>query len=130
MQAGTLLSRADRPDLPLIAGDGAEQNISEALTLYARAGPLRGRVRGLVRIGERRWDIILDRDQRILLPGEDAIAAFDRVIALDEAQDMLERDVSIVDMRNAKRPTLRMNKEAAAAFRRVNDTIIMDGANN
>lgn len=128
--AGTLASRGGRPDLPLIAGDGAEQKISEALTLYARSGPLRDRVRGLVRIGERRWDIILDRDQRILLPGDGAAPALDRVIALDAAQDMLERDVAVVDMRNASRPTLRMNEEAAAALRRANDTIIMNGAVN
>ena len=127
--AGTVTSRADHADLPLIAGDGAEQTIAEALALYARAGPLRDRVRGLVRIGERRWDIILDRDQRILLPGEEPVAAFDRVIALNAAQDMLERDVAVVDMRNAARPTLRMNEEAAAALRRVNE-ININGANN
>ena len=119
VQSGTIAARSERPDLPLIAGDGAEQNIAEALDLYAGAGPLRDRVRGLVRMGERRWDIVLDRDQRILLPGDGAVPAFDRVIALNNAQDMLERDVVIVDMRNANRPTLRMNEDAAAALRRV-----------
>ncbi|MBE0413549.1 cell division protein FtsQ/DivIB [Yoonia sp.] len=128
--AGTVDARSDRLDLPLIAGDGAEQNIAEALALYARAGPLRDRVRGLVRIGQRRWDIILDRDQRLLLPGADAPAALDRIIALNAAQDMLERDVAIVDMRKASRPTLRMNAEAAAAMRRVNEIQITNGANN
>jgi cell division protein FtsQ len=128
VQSGTVVSRGDRPDLPLIAGDGAEQNIREALDLYAGAGPLRDRVRGLVRMGERRWDIVLDRDQRMMLPGDGAVAAFDRVIALDIAQDMLERDVTIVDMRNADRPTLRMNEDAAAALRRVSTTT--DGAGN
>lgn len=122
VQSGTVKARSDRLDLPLIAGDGAEQNIQEALDLYAGAGPLRDRVRGLVRMGERRWDIVLDRDQRIMLPGDGAVPAFDRVIALNNAQDMLERDVVIVDMRNANRPTLRMNEDAAAALRRVNTT--------
>jgi cell division protein FtsQ len=122
VQSGILPARNDRPDLPLIAGDGAEQHIREALDLYITAGPLRDRVRGLVRMGERRWDIVLDRDQRILLPGEGAVAALDRVIALTNAQDMLERDVAIVDMRNAMRPTLRMNEDAVAALRRVNTT--------
>jgi len=128
IQSGTVVARADRLDLPLIAGDGAEQIIGEALALYAGAGPLRERVRGLVRMGERRWDIVLDRDQRILLPGDGAVAAFDRIIALNEAQDMLERDVAVVDMRNANRPTLRMNEEAAMALRRVNETTINNGA--
>ncbi len=128
VQSGSVLARSDRPDLPLIAGDGAEQNIREALDLYSGAGPLRDRVRGLVRMGERRWDIVLDRDQRILLPGDGAVAALDRVIALNNAQDMLERDVAIVDMRNANRPTLRMNEDAADALRRVSTTT--NGAGN
>jgi cell division protein FtsQ len=128
--SGAVASRTDRLDLPLIAGDGAEQHIQEALALYAGAGPLRSRVRGLVRMGERRWDIVLDREQRILLPGVGAIAALDRVVALNAAQDMLDRDVTVVDMRNADRPTLRMNEEAVAAMRRVNETVSTNGAGN
>lgn len=128
--SGAVSSRSDRPDLPLIAGDGAEQHIQEALALYAGAGPLRPRVRGVVRMGERRWDIVLDRGQRILLPDAGAVAALDRVVALDAAQDMLERDVVVVDMRNANRPTVRMNEEAVAAMRRVNETVSVNGANN
>ncbi|MCK0093956.1 cell division protein FtsQ [Yoonia sp. F2084L] len=130
VQSGQITARADRLDLPLIAGDGAEDNIDEALNLFAAAGPLIDRVRGLVRMGERRWDMVLDRDQRILLPSEGAVAALDRVIALNDAQDMLNRDVAVVDMRNAHRPTLRMNEEAATALRRVNTTTIEDRADN
>lgn len=122
VQSGQIAARADRLDLPLIAGDGAEDNINEALNLFAAAGPLIDRMRGLVRMGERRWDMVLDRDQRILLPSDGAVAALDRVIALNDAQDMLNRDVAVVDMRNAHRPTLRMNEEAAIALRRVNIT--------
>ena len=120
--AGAVEARADRLELPLIAGDGAEQNIAEALALFQAARPIAPRIRGLVRMGERRWDIVLDRDQRILLPTENPRAAVDRVIVLHQAQDMLDRDVAVVDMRNSNRPTLRMNKEAADALRRVSQT--------
>ncbi len=130
VQSGEIMARADRLDLPLIAGDGAEDNIAEALRLFAAAGPLIDRVRGLVRMGERRWDMVLDREQRILLPSENPVAALDRVIALNDAQDMLSRDVAVVDMRNTKRPTLRMNEEAAEALRRGNTTISTNEAGN
>ena len=130
VQSGEIMARADRLDLPLIAGDGAEDNIAEALHLFAAAGPLIDRVRGLVRMGERRWDMVLDREQRILLPSENPVAALDRVIALNDAQDMLSRDVAVVDMRNTKRPTLRMNEEAAEALRRGNTTISTNEAGN
>ena len=128
--SGQISARADRLDLPLIAGDGAENNIAEALKLFDAAGPLIDRVRGLVRMGERRWDMVLDRDQRIFLPSSGAVGALDRVIALNAAQDMLSRDVAVVDMRNENRPTLRMNEEAAAALRRGNTTIDINGVGN
>ncbi len=81
---GTLAARGVRSDLPLIAGDGAQAAIDEALALFAAAGPIAQRVRGLVRMGERRWDMVLDRDQRILLPETHAVQALERVIAIDQ----------------------------------------------
>ena len=72
-----------------------------------------------MRVGERRWDVVLDRDQRILLPTEAPVRALERVIALSEAQDMLERDVAVIDMRLADRPTLRMTAEATENWWRI-----------
>ena len=103
-----LAARTDRPDLPLIAGEGADRATAEALELFAVAAPILPRVRGLVRMGERRWNLILDRNQRILLPEADAVAALERLMALDKAEDLLARDVLSVDLRNDKRPTLRL----------------------
>jgi len=105
-------ARADYPDLPLIAGEGADKHVAEAVHLFAAARPLGARMRGLVRVGERRWDVVLDRDQRILLPVNDPVQALERVIELSEVDDMLERDVTVIDMRLAQRPTLRMSQEA------------------
>ena len=107
-----LESRSDRPDLPLIAGEGVTQNLAEAMQVLAAAGPLQERLRGLARIGERRWDVVLDRDQRIMLPEERPVQALQRVLALNTARDLLARDVEIVDVRLAHRPTIRMSDEA------------------
>ena len=101
-------------------GDGARAALAEGLRLYDVAGPIRHRMRAVVRMGERRWDVVLDRGQRILLPTRTPIRAFERVIALDQAQDLLGRDVSVVDMRIADRPTIRLNEQAVAELRRVN----------
>ena len=117
-------SRHARPDLPLIAGEGANNHVGEALELIEAAAPLGARLRGVVRMGARRWDVVLDRDQRIMLPAEEPLRALERVIALESAQDILTRDVARVDMRLARRPTVQMTNEAAeermaqqAAFR-------------
>ncbi|MDP3341094.1 cell division protein FtsQ/DivIB [Frigidibacter sp.] len=112
-----LTVRDARPDLALVAGDGADKAVPEALALMAAAGPIAGRIRGLVRMGERRWDLVLDREQRIQLPEDEPVAALERVIALDQAEDILERDLTVVDMRNMQRPTLRLAGDALARLR-------------
>lgn len=113
-----LLSRSDRADLPLIAGEGADEATPEALQLIAAAGPLTPRLRGLVRMGERRWDLVLDRDQRVLLPEKNPVQALERLLALDHAQDLMNRDILAVDLRSDHRPTLRLTPHALADVRR------------
>lgn len=113
-----LMARSDRPDLPLIAGEGADLATAEALDLIAAAGPLTQRIRGLVRMGERRWDLVLDRDQRVLLPANDPVQALERLLALDHAQDLMNRDILTVDLRSDHRPTLRLTPNALAEIRR------------
>ena len=113
------VDRAMHPELPLIAGAGADKHVDQALEILMAADPLATRVRGIERMGERRWDLVLDRDQRILLPEENPIAALERVIALSKAQDMLARDLTIIDMRNGHRPTIRIAENAIKELRRI-----------
>lgn len=115
-------TRAARADLPVIAGEGADESVGEALALIAAAAPLNSRFRGLERIGDRRWDVVLDREQRILLPPEKPVQALERVIAMDGAMDLLERDLAVVDLRLPERPTLRMNENAVEELRRIKAT--------
>jgi cell division protein FtsQ len=117
-RVASLAARSDRPDLPLIAGDGAAMAAVEAAQVLAAASPLEQRIRGLVRVGERRWDIVLDRDQRILLPAEKPVAAIERLLALDQAQDILARDIAAVDLRVPARPVLRLTPYAQLQLRR------------
>jgi cell division protein FtsQ len=112
-------SRLRRPDLPLIAGTGADGHVPEALALLGEARAVAERVRGLVRVGERRWDLVLDRDQVVKLPEAEPVAALGRVMALDAADDLLERDLTVVDMRDARRPMLRLTPHAVAELERL-----------
>ena len=101
-------TRLDYPTLPLIAGRKADENVMQARQLLAAARPLQDRLRGLVYVGERRWDVVLDRDQVLMLPSDNPIRALERIIALDHAQELLQRDIAAVDFRIAERPTLRV----------------------
>ncbi|ETX28215.1 cell division protein FtsQ/DivIB [Roseivivax isoporae] len=116
---GPAPDRAAWPDLPVVAGEGADRAVGEALALLAAAEPLAARLRGLVRMGERRWDVVLDRGQRIMLPETGAVQALERAIAMDDAVDMLGRDLVAVDLRLPERPTLRMTDYALEELWRI-----------
>lgn len=127
VRVGRVAARDERADLPVMTGVDAGRHVAEALELVGSAGSLRARVRGLVRVGARRWDVILDRGQRIRLPADGAVGALAQVVALHEAQDLLARDVATVDMRRPSRPTVRLPKDTAAALRAIKLYELGDG---
>ncbi len=112
-RVATLVERSARADLPLIAGWRANTRVEEALDILDVATPLNARIRGLVRVGERRWDLVLDDGPTILLPETEPVLALQQVLALDSTDDLLARDVTHIDMRDPRRPTLRLTRPAA-----------------
>ncbi|MFD1795420.1 cell division protein FtsQ [Paracoccus aurantiacus] len=116
-RVASVTERSVRPGLPLIAGEGADKVAREAIRIFAASGPLLPRMRGLQRVGERRWDMVLDRGQRIQLPANSPVAALERLIVLDQAEDMLARDISVVDLRDGSRPVARIGLGAQNEIR-------------
>lgn len=116
---GLTEGRAAWPELPVVAGEGAHRAIAEGLLLHQAAHPVHERLRGLVRVGERRWDVILDRGQRIMLPQDGAVDALRRVLAMDRAVELLARDVTVVDLRIPRRPVLRMSEYATEELMKI-----------
>lgn len=110
--SGRIPSRLQRADLPLTAGVGVQSNVSEALEIFQKLSPISERVRGLIRVGERRWDVVLNRGQVVQLPEHQPLRALERVLAIHKAQDILSRDITTVDMRNGRKPVLRLSSPA------------------
>lgn len=104
--------------LPLIAGEGAEAAVPEALALVDAAAPIADRMVGLARVGLRRWDVVLTRGQRIALPEEAPQVALDRALGMQAAHDVLARDVTLLDLRIPDRPALRLAPAARSALLR------------
>lgn len=112
-------SRRDWPELPLVAGAGAHRAATEALALFAAAEPLADRLRGLHRRGERRWDVVLTGGQRIMLPEDEPVRVLEEFLALARARDVLERDITHVDLRLTERRTLRLTAHAKSELNRI-----------
>ncbi|CUH39620.1 Cell division protein FtsQ [Jannaschia seosinensis] len=120
-RVATLQSLEAAGALPLIAGEGAAKAVPEALALIQVAQPIADRMIGLTRVGNRRWDVVLSREQRIMLPEAAPAAALDRVLAMHAANDVLARDVAVVDLRIPARPILRLSPMARDALSRKQD---------
>mgnify|MGYP000518825031 CR=1 FL=1 len=68
---------------------GKDTPPAEALALIDLAGPILPRLRGLERMGERRWDVVLDRGQRIMLPTDRPLPALQAAMAMDREDGLL-----------------------------------------
>lgn len=102
-------SRVDYPKLPLVVGEAANLAVSEISSLMQSNEYFRDHVRAFVRVGERRWDLILENNVRIMLPQREFLAAFDRLMLMNEAGSLLSGRLSNIDMRLVVRPTVRVD---------------------
>ena len=102
-------SRIDYPKLPLVVGEAANLAVSEISSLMQSNEYFRDHVRAFVRVGERRWDLILENNVRIMLPQREFLAAFDRLMLMNEAGSLLSGKLSNIDMRLVARPTVRVD---------------------
>ncbi|MET3789937.1 cell division protein FtsQ [Aquamicrobium terrae] len=101
--------------LPLIVGSGAPENAPVLLARIAQVPELAGRVKGYVRVGDRRWDLHLDNGVTVKLPEHGIDAALERLASMDREQDLLGRDIVAVDLRIPDRVAVALSPDASEA---------------
>ena len=111
-----LAARAERPDLPVLAGAGADAAVREARLILAEAKALPIPVRGLVRIGARRWDMIFEDGPKVMLPAAGAVDAVAYLDVIERQEGVIGKDVAVIDLRLTGRPTLRLSPDAKDAL--------------
>ncbi len=116
VEIGPAERRADHPELPVIRGPGAQDRVGEVIALLGGAPGIVPRLRALIRVGERRWNLELDRGMTIKLPETGGVEALSRIMALHYGEELLDRDIEVIDMRLPERPALRMKPEAAETY--------------
>lgn len=99
--------------LPLMTGKGARE-AGPAFLDKVRAFPdLAARAKAYVRVGSRRWNMVLDNGITVKLPefgDEKALAALAR---LDKEHQLLSRAILSVDLRLSERLVVKLTPEAA-----------------
>lgn len=93
--------------LLVVVGADAPEHAREFLALLATEPDLKARATAAVRVAARRWDVILDGETRILLPEQQAAAAWARLAEAQRREALLERAVSQIDLRVQDRITVR-----------------------
>ena len=101
-------SREHFSGLPVIIGKGAENAATQANAIFKAIYGKLDQVRGLVFVGQRRWNLIMASGQVVMLPEKNPEHAIQKIIILDEAEQILSRNISVFDLRLPSRITLRI----------------------
>jgi cell division protein FtsQ len=101
--------------LPLVVGDGAENEAKDFLAVLDHYPDIKSQVRASILVADRRWNLLLSNGIGIKLPETDITAALDHLVALDHDKKLLTRDIAIVDLRLPDRVTVRQSDAAAQA---------------
>ncbi len=99
--------------LVLLVGEEAPENAPDLLAFLKEEPELFSRVRSAERIGKRRWNIHLDDIEKgiiVRLPETDPAAEWSRLARLNKSQKLLERDITMVDLRQPDKLILRAPK--------------------
>ena len=97
--------------LPLVVGVGAPDHAAELLDALAQYPLLKQRVVAAVRVGERRWNLRLNTGADVMLPEGHIAVAMGRLMEFQQAQGVLDRPLSVLDLRLPDRFTLRPQPE-------------------
>ncbi len=116
---GTVLPEAkpaDYRDLRLVIGAGAAAKAGPLFSVLMGEPALFRRVAAATWVGDRRWNILFANGVTVELPDRHADAAWVRLADLERRQGLLEKAVTVVDMRLADRITLELQPGAKVDF--------------
>jgi cell division protein FtsQ len=101
--------------LPLVVGEGAADDAKVMIHALDRYPALTTDLAALSRIGDRRWDLIFYSGLRVELPETGVAQALDQLASYQATDQLLDRDVTVVDMRVPGMLSLKLGDLAAAA---------------
>ncbi|AVF04834.1 hypothetical protein C4375_14760 [Devosia sp. I507] len=96
--------------LPLVIGDGAADDALVMIRALNGFPLLQDGLVALSRIADRRWDLIFDTGLRVQLPEQGVAQAMARLVTYQNDYQLLDRDVSVIDLRVDSVVAVRPNK--------------------
>lgn len=96
------------PSMPQLVGPGANIGARAIIAALDARPAIATRMRALVRVADRRWNIRLRNGMDIRLPEEGVESALDQLVALDTINGLLSRDIAAIDLRLRDRISIRL----------------------
>ncbi|MBF0250074.1 MAG: cell division protein FtsQ/DivIB [Alphaproteobacteria bacterium] len=101
-----------------VVGEDAPENVAGLLELLDTQPDLKSKVKAAVRVGGRRWDLALNGGVDVRLPEENPSEALVRLADFEQRNDVLSREVKVLDLRQPDRIIVRHDgKTQPASFR-------------
>jgi cell division protein FtsQ len=103
-------------NLPLVVGTGANEAAGEILPLLRQRPGLMSRLEAVVRIDDRRWDLLLKDGGMIALPASGEDSALIQLDQLEQKQRILELGFARIDLRDPQAIAVRPRAGEKAAL--------------
>lgn len=99
-------------DLFQVVGDDAPAHAATLLTMLATQPELLTEAKAAVRVGGRRWNILMNNGINVHLPEDNAETAWARLAEYERTHQVLDRDIKVLDLRIPDRLIVRRSTKS------------------
>lgn len=104
-------------DLIILVGENAPREAADLVRMLDAEPLLRARTEAASWVGDRRWDLKLKNGATVRLPEGDIGLALRRLGAAQEADSLLDKDLSVIDAREPDRMSVRTKPGAVQLYK-------------
>lgn len=115
-------------NLIIVVGEDVTEQAPDFLKILAAQPEIMNRVEAAKIISGRRWDLKLKNGATVKLPETEIPLALSRLVATHEDEALMDKDVSIIDVRDDTRITVRTKPGAVQEYRSGYQTTSHDGS--
>jgi cell division protein FtsQ len=116
-------------NLPIIVGEDAPRYAHALLEILTAEPEIMKRVEAATRVSERRWDLKLRNGVTVRLPETDVGHALSRLAAAQAEDGLMDRDITLIDLRDGGRITVRTRPGAVEEYKKRQEEAARPGDN-
>lgn len=108
---------AHQKTLPIVVGEYANEQAYNLLQMLEAQPQVRDMLEAATWVGDRRWDLTMKNQMTVRLPEMDIGLALSRLAKAQSEDCILEKDLSVIDLREKDRITVRTRPGAVQEFK-------------